>query len=154
MAAILIQHLFVRQTSTTLCIGSIEGSQTGSMKIGGSQFQSQIGSTGYAREWQRQDVQQAQREQEKARERVVRGDTIDADVQISDGARRSAQQRQVLAGSGAASTQRSPQYYPLPDRGSLSASQQRALQTYSTNQGLSRTIDARSEFLGSVDVFA
>ncbi|NPU92487.1 MAG: hypothetical protein HPY82_11325 [Gammaproteobacteria bacterium] len=124
------------------------------MKIGGSQFQSQISSTPYAREWQRQDVQQAQREQEKVREREIRGETIDADVQISDGVRRSAQQRQVVAASGSASTQRGPQYYPLPDRGSLSASQQRALQTYSTNQGLSRTIDVRSEFLGSVDVFA
>ena len=124
------------------------------MKIGGSQYQSQVSSTLTAREWQRQDVQQAQREQEVAREREVRGDTIDADVQISDSARRTARQRQVLASSGSASTQRGPQYYPLPDRGSLSASQQRALQTYSTNQGLSRTIDAKSEFLGSVDVFA
>ena len=60
----------------------------------------------------------------------------------------------MVATSDSASTQRGPQYYPLPDRGSLSASQQRALQTYSTNQGLSRTIDVRSEFLGSVDVFA
>lgn len=124
------------------------------MKIGGSQFQSQISSTLNAREWQRQDVQQAQREQEKVREREIRGETVDADVQISEGVRRSAQQRQVMATSGSASTQRGPQYYPLPDRGSLSASQQRALQTYSTNQGLSRTIDVRSEFLGSVDVFA
>ncbi|HVK98466.1 MAG TPA: hypothetical protein VM553_01575 [Dongiaceae bacterium] len=126
------------------------------MKIGGSSFlSSQISGT-QAREWQRQDVQQAQREQEKARSRDVGGETFDADVQITDAARRSSQQRQVIASNGSASTQRGPQYYAIPDRSSLPAREQRALQTYSDNQGMGRTanVDPRSEFLGSVDVFA
>jgi len=101
----------------------------------------------------RQDaLRQAGREQEKARQSAA-AFTIDQDVQISDAARRAAQQREVVATERSDKSYRGYQVYPFPENVDLSLSQQRAMQAYASNQQMSRT-DGSGEFLGSIDIFA
>lgn len=123
------------------------------MRVGASPIQSYINGSVQSQDRLRQEqLQQTAREQEKARQQQ-QPSTIEQDVEISDAARRVAQQREVVASEKPANAQRNYQYYPFPNNSSLSASQQKALQTYSNNQDLSRT-DNSGDFLGSVDVFA
>lgn len=99
-----------------------------------------------------EQIRQTAREQEQARQREP-AFTVDPDVQISDAARRVAQQREVVATEKSDKSTRNYQVYPFPENVGLSTPQQRALQAYSTNQNLGRT-DGSGDFLGSVDVFA
>ncbi len=123
------------------------------MRVSASPIQTYINSSSQSQDLLRQEqIQQSAREQEKARQREQQA-TLDQTVQISDAARRVAQQREVIPTDQAAKTQRSYQYYPFPDNSGLSSQQQKALQTYSNNQNLSRS-DSNGDFLGSVDVFA
>ena len=129
------------------------------MRVGGSQIQTLVNNTLQNRDAQRQQVQQDVYEQEKARQRQQQTVGPEPDVQISDAARRAAQNQTVqsqtvAAPSQSANTQRNYQYYPYPDHSGLSATQQRAVQTYANNQHLSRVEGGKGEFLGSVDVFA
>lgn len=96
-------------------------------------------------------LHQAEREQEKARQTT--SFTIDQAVQLSDAARRVAQQREVVATERSDKSYRGYQVYPFPENVALSLSQQRALQAYTNNQQMSRT-DGSGEFLGSIDIFA
>lgn len=124
------------------------------MRVGASPIQTYINGSAQSQDLLRQEpIQQSAREQEKARQREEKQATLDQTVQISDAARRVAQQREVVPTDKSAKTQRAYQYYPFPDNSGLSAPQQKALQTYSNNQNLSRT-DTNGDFLGSVDVFA
>ena len=123
------------------------------MRVGGSQIQTLVNNTLQNRDVQRQQAQQTAREQEKTNAREQPSAVFEQDVQISDAARRASRNQQVPASDKSASPQRGPQYYPFPDRSGLSASQQKAVQTYASNQDLSRT-DGKGEFLGSLDVFA
>lgn len=129
------------------------------MRVGGSQIQTLVNNTLQTRDVQRQQVQQDVYDQEKLRQRQQQTVGAQPDVQVSDAARRAAQNQtvdtqSVPAPGKSANAQRSYQYYPFPDNSGLSASQQRAVQTYSNNQHLSRVDGGKSEFLGSVDVFA
>lgn len=123
------------------------------MRINASPIQTYINGSNPGQDVQRQEqIQQAARAQEKARERE-RQASVGESAEVSDAARRASQQREVVATDRPAKSQRQPQYYPFPDQSGLSASQQKALQTYSNNQNLSRS-DTNGDFLGSVDVFA
>jgi len=123
------------------------------MRVGASPIQTYVNGSVQNQEQLRQEqIQKAAQEQQKTREREQQT-TIDQDVQISDAARRVAQQREVVATEKSSKSERNYQYYPSPSQEGLSASQQKALQTYSKNQDLSRT-DNSGDFLGSVDVFA
>lgn len=123
------------------------------MRINASPIQTYINGTVQSQDPLRQEqIQQTAREQDKARQREQQV-AVDRAVEISDAARRVAQQREVVPTDRAAKAERGPQYYPFPDNSGLPASQQKALQTYSNNQNLSRT-DSNGDFLGSVDVFA
>ena len=123
------------------------------MRVGASPIQTYLNGSVQSQERLRQEqIQQAAREQEKARQTEQQA-AQEQTVEISDAARRVAQQREVVPADKSAKSQRNYQYYPFPDNTSLSASQQKALQTYSNNQSLSRT-DSSGDFLGSVDVFA
>ncbi len=129
------------------------------MKIGNPYSQSLSSNPQYVRELQRQDARNVAGEQEKLR-RQRQPEIIDADVQVAQSGSSSAgkgateRSREVIATGRSSSTQRGPQYYPFPERSDLPASRQRALNTYSANQHLGNTITGKSEFLGSVDVFA
>ena len=123
------------------------------MRVGASPIQTYVNGSVQNQEQLRQEqIQKAANEQQKSQQSEQRT-TIDQDVQISDAARRVAQQREVVATDKPAKSQRNYQYYPSPSTEGLSAPQQKALQTYSNNQSLSRT-DNSGDFLGSVDVFA
>ena len=123
------------------------------MRVNASPIQTYISGSTQSQELLRQEqIQQAAREQDKARQREQQA-TLDQSVHISDAARRVSQQREVVPTDQPAKTQRGYQYYPFPDNSSLSAQQPKALQTYSNNQNLSRS-DSNGDFLGSVDVFA
>jgi hypothetical protein len=123
------------------------------MRVSASPIQTYINGSAQSQDLLRQEqIQQTAREQDKARQREQQA-TLDQTVQISDAARRVAQQREVVPTDKSAKSQRAYQYYPFPDNSGLSAPQQKALQTYSNNQNLSRT-DTNGDFLGSVDVFA
>lgn len=129
------------------------------MKIGNPYSQSLSSNAQQVRDLQRQDAQDAVRAQEKLR-RQRQPETIDAEAQVSETRSGTAassgieRTREVIATGRSSSTQRGPQYYPFPDRSDLPASRQRALNTYSANQHLGNTVTGKSEFLGSVDVFA
>lgn len=130
------------------------------MKIGNPYSQSLSSNAQQVRDLQRQDAQDAVRAQEKLR-RQRQPETIDAEAQVTEASSRATPQvssaertREVIATGRSSSTQRGPQYYPFPDRSDLPASRQRALNTYSANQHLGNTVTGKSEFLGSVDVFA
>lgn len=122
------------------------------MRIG-SPIQAYVNGSVQSQDSARQDaLRQAGREQEKARQSAA-SFTIDQDVQISDAARRAAQQREVVAPERSDKSARGYQVYPFPENVDLSMSQQRALQAYASNQQMSRT-DGSGEFLGSIDTFA
>lgn len=122
------------------------------MRIG-SPIQAYVNGSVQSQDSARQDaLRQAGREQEKARQSAA-SFTIDQDVQISDAARRAAQQREVVATERSDKSYRGYQVYPFPENVDLSLSQQRALQAYASNQQMSRT-DGSGEFLGSIDIFA
>lgn len=123
------------------------------MRVSASPIQTYLNGSAQSQDLLRQEqIQQTAREQDKARQRE-RQATLDQTVQISDAARRVAQQREVVPTDKTDKAQRAYQYYPFPDNSGLSAPQQKALQTYSNNQNLSRTV-SNGDFLGSVDVFA
>ncbi len=124
------------------------------MRIGASPIQTYANGSVQSQERLRQEQsQQAVLDQDKARQKDPQQTRVDQDVQISDAARRVAEQREVVATDKPVRPQRQYQYYPFPNTSSLSTSQQKALQTYSSNQSLSR-VDNSGDFLGSVDVFA
>ena len=123
------------------------------MRVGASPIQTYLnGSIPSQDRLRQQSVQPAVGEPEKARAREAQLQ-VDQEVEISEAARRVAQQRDIAATEKPARSQRNYQYYPFPNHSNLSASQQKALQTYSNNQSLSRT-DNSGDFLGSIDLFA
>lgn len=115
------------------------------MRINASPIQTYINGTVHQDRLRQEPVQPVVQEQEQARPQVH--------PEQADHARRVTQQREIVAVERGASAQRQHHYYPFPDHSGLPTSQQKALQTYSHNQNLSR-VDSNGDFLGSVDVFA
>lgn len=119
------------------------------MRVGGSSIQSLV-SNGL----QGRDENRLQQEALRAREKEQRSpQPPQPDVQISDAARQAAAYQQVVPTTRAESSQASYQYYRPVEQNSLPASNQRALQAYTSTQQISRETQGSGEFLGSVDLF-
>lgn len=73
-------------------------------------------------------------------------------VFISDAARQSLAQQEVIPVNRGESSRPSYQYDPFQEASGLSASQQKALQAYSSNQQFNRELEGSGEYLGGVDI--
>ena len=122
------------------------------MQVNASPLQTYLAGSARAQELLRLKQAQQAAAQEKNRQSEQQA-AQSQPVQISDAAYRVAARREVVSLERAEKSQRNYDYYPFPDHQELSAFQQKALQTYSNNQHLSRS-DSSGDFLGSVDVFA
>lgn len=130
------------------------------MQIVNNQLNTLISNSGASRETGRSREQDDVRGQTDIRSRNAQstqqsnnsGGTDE--VFISDAARQSLEQQEVLPANRGEPAQSSYQYYPFPEeQEGLSTSQQKALQAYSSNQQISRETEGSGEFLGTVDTF-